>query len=290
MTSQRYLAGGLLIWLSFVTVLFASSPATAAWFATQDVMVPFAQKDGSVLQLYTMVLIPEGHRRFPLAVVSHGSPRHAYDRATMSPAFFANISQWLVNLGFAVAIPMRRGYGRSQGAWAEGYGSCKDPDYANAGHASAQDIEAVITYMRRQAYVDANRIVLVGHSAGGWGSLAAASESPPGVVAAVLFAPGRGSQAPDEVCDGNALVTAAGLFGKTTQVPTLWIHSENDHYFSPKLARDVYDAFRAISHGAAEFIEDPSCLNDGHMLVRNCPEIWQTSVAAFLQKTVTTTR
>ncbi|MGH7114733.1 MAG: alpha/beta hydrolase family protein [Stellaceae bacterium] len=286
MTSQRYLSGGLLIWLWLVTTLLPSLPANAATFATQDVMIPFAQKDGNVLQLDTMVLIPEGHRRFPLAVVSHGSPRHAYQRAYMRPTYFADMGQWLVNLGFVVAIPMRRGYGKSQGAFAEGFGSCAYPDYADAGRASAKDIEAVVTYMDHQTYVDANRIVLIGHSAGGWGSLALASEGPPGLVAAVLFAPGRGSVWPGEVCGRNALVTAAGLFGKTTHVPTLWIYSENDHYFSPKLARSIYDAFHATTHGPADFIEEPSCSDEGHMLVRRCPDVWHASVAAFLQKTV----
>jgi hypothetical protein len=87
MTLQRYLPGGLLIWLSFITGLLAWLPASAASFATQGVMIPFTQKDGSVLELDTMVLTPEGRRRFPLAVVSHGSPRYAYQRAGMSLTF-----------------------------------------------------------------------------------------------------------------------------------------------------------------------------------------------------------
>jgi predicted acyl esterase len=121
----------LLIGLSLVTALLCPFPANAQTFATQDVMIPFAQKDGSVLQLDTMIFIPEGQRRFPLAIVSHGSPRSAYARPGMSPSFFTYTAQWLVNLGFAVAIPMRRGYGKSQGTWAEGFGPCKDPDYVN---------------------------------------------------------------------------------------------------------------------------------------------------------------
>jgi len=290
MASHRYMPGDLLIWLSFVTGLLVSLPASAAPFTTQRVMIPFVQKDGGVSQLDTMVLVPEGGRRFPLAVVSHGSPRYAYERDGMSPMRFDDMGQWLVSLGFAVAIPMRRGYGKSQGAWAEGFGSCAHPDYRDAGRASAQDIEAVITYMRRQVYVDANRVVLIGHSAGGWGSLAAASENPPGLVGAVLFAPGRGSLAPDEVCGADALAATAGLFGKTTHLPTLWIYSENDHYLSPRLARDLYNGFRATTDGPAEFIEEPNCSKDGHMLLFRCPDIWHTSVAAFLQRTVATTR
>jgi dienelactone hydrolase len=283
---QHFHRGGSLIWLALAANLLTSFPAIAASFTTENVMIPFAQTGGSTVQLDTMILVPEGHQRFPLAVVSHGSPRRASDRANMSPTAFADMGKWLIDQGFAVAIPMRRGYGKSQGAWVEGFGSCQDPDYAKGGRASAQDIEAVIAYMRRQSYIDPNHVVLIGHSAGGWGSLAAASESPAGLVAAVLFAPGRGSTSPDEVCGGNALATAAGEFGKTTHVPTLWLYSENDHFFGAKVANDMYGAFHANTVGLAEFIETPSCSSDGHMMVRRCPENWQATVAAFLKKAV----
>jgi dienelactone hydrolase len=144
----------------------------------------------------------------------------------------------------------------------------------------------VVRYMRGQDFVDPARVVLVGHSAGAWGSIAAISDASPGVVAAVAFAPGRGSRAPDDVCGGETLAAAADVFGTTTRVPTLWIYSENDHFFGPRLARNIFDAFHATTHGAAEFVAEPSCSQDGHMLIRRCPEMWHGVVAAFLQKSV----
>jgi dienelactone hydrolase len=248
------------------------------------VAIPFAQADGTILHLAALEITPSPGGRFPLVVISHGSPRRDSDRPGMSPGQYEAVGQWFAERGYAVVIPMRRGYGKSEGPWSESFGSCQTPDYVRGGLGSAQDIEAVVAYMRDQSFIDPDRIVLVGHSAGAWGSIAAASANPPGVVAAIAFAPGRGSLAPDEVCGGDALVRAARSFGATTRIPTLWIYSENDHFFAPKLARDIFDAFHAGTQAKAEFIAAPSCGRDGHMLVLRCSSDWQSAVAAFLQE------
>jgi dipeptidyl aminopeptidase/acylaminoacyl peptidase len=142
---------------------FGFSPTMAAAFKTQYITIPFTQADGSILHLQSMVLIPDFGGRFPLAVIGHGSPRHDYDRAREAPGDFLSAGRWLLDQGYAVVIPMRRGYGQSQGVWAEGFGSCQNPDYVRAGRASAQDIEAVVKYMRDQSFIDAGRNVLIGH-------------------------------------------------------------------------------------------------------------------------------
>ena len=202
----------------------------------------------------------------------------------MAPADLLDVGRWLVDQGYAVAIPMRSGFGQTGGPWSEGYGNCGNPNYARAARGSGGQIETVVKYMQGQGFVDPDRVVLVGHSAGGWGSIGAASQSPPGVVAVVAFAAGIGSYAPDIVCDGDALVAAAGVFGSTTRVPELWIYSDNDHFFGPKLARRMFDAFHASTHGAAEFLAGPACFEDGHQLVHRCPDAWHSTVAAFLKK------
>ncbi len=268
-----------------LTGAFGSPGIAAPLYRTLSMEIPFTETNGGVLRLQTLVLVPQGGGRFPLAVLSHGAPRKDSDRPTMSPADLLDVGTWLVGQGYAVAIPMRRGYGLSQGPYAEGYGSCSHPNFVRAGRSSAEDIEAVVRYMRGQSFVDADRVVLVGHSAGAWGSLAAASEDPPGVVAAVAFAPGRASRAPDEVCDGNGLVAAARVFGETTRIPVLVIDSNNDHYFSIRLAKSIFEGFSATTHATAEFVDAPGCFSDGHMLIHWCPNAWHSAVALFLQKT-----
>jgi alpha/beta superfamily hydrolase len=168
----------LLAPICFLLVLVGSPLAVAAPFNAHPMTIPFAQPDGSMLQLSSLTLSPQKRGRFPLAVVSHGSPRSVDDLPRMAPEDLLNVGKWLVDRGYAVVIPMRRGYGHSQGVFAEGYGFCQSPNYVRGGRASAQDIEAVTRFMQGQSFVDASHVVLIGHSAGAWGSIAAASEPP----------------------------------------------------------------------------------------------------------------
>ena len=259
--------------------------ATADW---RYVYIPFTQPNAPTLELWALEVVPTGDRRFPLAVISHGTPREDSQRPRMTPMGFRSVATWFADHGFAVVVPMRRGYGQSDGPWVESIGTCRTSDYERAGLESAADIEAVITYMRSQSFVDPRRIVLVGHSAGGWGSVALASQNPLGVRAVVAFAPGRGSYAPDQVCDGPGLAKAAHAFGATVHVPSLWIYSANDHFFGPTLARSIFDAFHDSAAAPATFLAEPACSQDGHMLIFRCPDDWHDAVAAFLQRTMGT--
>lgn len=117
---------------------------------------------------------PEGSGPFPAIVLSHGSPVSPAARPTYN-AKFPVASAVFVKWGFVVLNPLRRGYGQSGGSFEEDFGSCTNPYYVEAGLETAKDIAAAVAYLRTQPFVDGNRIVLVGQSAGGWGSLAAAS-------------------------------------------------------------------------------------------------------------------
>jgi dienelactone hydrolase len=275
----------LAVMLALAGLLWSGpGPARAASPGWQYIAIPFTQPDGTTVQLVALAIVPAGTGRFPLAIVSHGSPRDASVRRSMAPGTYQSVGQWLADQGYAVVIPMRRGYGQSGGQSAESYGSCRSPDYVRGGLGTAQDIQAVVDFMRGQSFVDPARVVLVGHSAGAWGSIAVASLNPPGVVGVVAFAPGRGSTAPDEDCGSDALVRAAARFGQTARVPTLWIFSQNDHFFAPALARSMFDAFEGASHAPAQFVAAPSCSKDGHQLVLRCPDDWHATVAAFLRQ------
>jgi hypothetical protein len=177
---------------------------------------------------------------------------------------------------------LRRGYGRSEGTVAESYGTCTDPQFARAGLTSAQDIVQTVSFFQKQHFVDLGRVLLVGVSAGGFGSIAAASLEPTGLVAVVNFAGGRGSTADDTVCEPSELVDAYAEFGKTVRVPSLWIYSQNDHFFGPDLARRMFTAFRN-SGAPAELTIAPPYKNDGHSLIFAQP-LWRDTVYDFLRR------
>jgi dienelactone hydrolase len=216
-------------------------------------------------------------------VLSHGSPRNAQERKLAGRQRLAAQSAQFVKMGFAVAVPTRRGYGNSEGRWAESYGPCSNPDYYHAGLESARDLRAAIEAVSREPWVDSSRVVLAGQSAGGFGSVAASSLPLEGLLGVVNFAGGRGSLAPDEVCGESRLVEAMSRYGSAARVPELWIYSVNDRFFPPKLARRMYEAFVGAG-GAAEFVEAPAYGIDGHGYFARAMEDWSPRVAAFMRR------
>ncbi len=115
-------------------------------------------------------------------------------------------------------------------------------------------------------------------------TVALTADAPPGLIAAINFAGGRGSPHDFEVCREDRLAAAFRTFGKSSRVPMLWVYSENDHFFGPALAAKLYDAFEAAG-GNAEFIKAEPFGKDGHHLfsLAGIP-IWTGYVDAFLAK------
>jgi dienelactone hydrolase len=249
----------------------------------QVFLVPFG--GSSDILLHTIVFRPKGDGPFPLAIINHGSPRSPAERPSLT-ARFATAAEWFVDRGFAVAVPTRRGYGPTGGTWVEDQGRCDSPDYYNAGLVTSQDIRATLVYMREQRLVDANRVVLVGQSAGGWGVLASAGQKMPGVVAIVNFAGGRGSRGPDNVCTPYALVQAMQRYGAGADMPILSIYTANDSYFNPSLAKQMHEAFVAGGASKAKLLQLSAFGRDGHGMVghRDGPDFWGRRVEAFLRE------
>ncbi|MCQ3943300.1 MAG: peptidase [Alphaproteobacteria bacterium] len=245
-------------------------------------------QDTSVL-MRTLVFRPPGAGPFPLVIINHGSVQSAEMRAKLVHAEFRAASQWFVARGYAVALPQRPGHGETGGPYFETNspaGGCDNADYRRAGLATADTIEAVIRFFARQPFVKRAGIVVVGHSAGGWGALALAGRNPPGVEAIVNFAGGRGGQMagrPNNNCLPERLVEAARRFGASARVPVLSIYSENDSFFSPRIARALNDAYRAAG-GRLQFHLLPGFGTDGHALfgAREGVAVWGPIVERFL--------
>jgi dienelactone hydrolase len=211
----------------------------------QQWLVPSADPDTAA---HAVLFRPPGEGPFRLAVIAHASTQNALRRAQMPQPEYLALSAWLVAHGFAVLVPERSGHGATGGRYLEDQGGCEDADYIGAGRATAASIEAALNHLRGQSFIRHDGVVIIGHSAGGWGALALAGENPPGVSAIIAFAPGRGSHAddvPQKVCAPQALISAAAEFGKLARVPMTWLMAANDSYFSPELSRQMADAFRS---------------------------------------------
>jgi pimeloyl-ACP methyl ester carboxylesterase len=167
-----------------------------------------------------------------------------------------------------VLVPERPGHGASGGKYLEDQGGCDEADYFRSGRATADAIASAADFMRKQSFIKPGGMVIVGHSAGGWGALALAAEDPKDVAAIILFAAGRGGRAndfPNQVCAPHTLVAAAREFGKGARVPVTWLVAANDSYFSPALSGQLADAFRA-GGGKVDFHALPASGGEGHWL------------------------
>ncbi|MGE0718548.1 MAG: alpha/beta hydrolase family protein [Alphaproteobacteria bacterium] len=226
---------------------------------------------------------PSGAGPFPIALLSHGSPRDGSERRRMRADAAARPARELARRGWAALSVLRRGYGTSDGEFAEDAGRCGARDYAAAGRESARDLAAAVAWLGAQPWADRDRLLLVGVSAGGFASTALAAQPPPGLRAVVSFAGGRGSRGPDDVCQPDRLVAAFRAFGRTARVPALWIYARNDLYFGPDLARAMHAAF--TEGGApAELHLMPPWGEDGHRLYGGAPDLWWPIVDDFLAR------
>jgi len=206
-----------------------------------------AGPDGSRLEV--LWVRPQGDGPFPLAVISHGLPRRLGREASWRPQMFDAVATEFARRGWAAAVVMRPGFGRSSGRFREGYGGCDDPDFAGAGQATADSFEMAAAALSRAPFVDASTILGVGQSAGGFGVLAFSTRAVPGLRAVVNFVGGRGSRAADEVCAQPQLTAAFATFGAASRVPSLWIYADGDTYFEPDLARSFHGAFTGAGGG-----------------------------------------
>jgi dienelactone hydrolase len=265
-----------------IAFLLLLSGANGQSLTREELRIPMAAAGSEGLE--AVLVRPIGSGRYPLILINHGSPRAANMRPDMEAATYIPIANEFARRGFAALIVMRRGYGSSGGTWAEAYGRCENPDYTKAGKAAAADLAAAIAHMSSRPYIDKSRIISIGVSAGGFATVALTADPPPGLVAGINFAGGRGSRDTDDVCEEDELVSAVRTFGRTSRVPMLWVYAQNDKFFGPALARKMRDAFKDVG-GNVEFVIAPAFGTDGHRLFSPDSILaWTPYVDRFLAK------
>src|SRR5580698_6603235 len=268
--------------LLVVLLLAGTAFANAAGpFVLQPFRVPLSSDLGG---LEALLVRPSAPGRYPLALIAHGSPRSPTERPDMTPLAMLPQALEFARRGWAAVIVMRRGYGGSDGGWAETFGGCANPDYADAGLAGADDLKTTLEFVSHRPDVDPTRMIAVGVSAGGFATVALTADPPSGLVAAISFAGGRGSVADNDVCHPDRLIDAFRTFGKRSRVPMLWVYATNDHFFGPDLAQQLDAAFTGAG-GHVDFISAPAFGSDGHGLFSPAGiPVWTPYVEQFLQQ------
>ena len=281
----RLLVGTAVCLATAATAFAQTQPRASAAVSEKLVLVP---SPVAGVMMRTRVYRPAGAGRYPLVVISHGTSSNRKLRAFQKLSIYRDLALWFRRRGFVAAVPQRPGHGATGGKWLEDYGRCEDPHYARAGFAIAASISKTIDYMIKQPYVRKRPVLLVGHSAGAWGTLAFASQNPRTAAAVINFAGGLGGRSynwPNRNCAPDRLIRTVRRFGRTTRIPTLWLYARNDSYFGPDLSRAMSEAYRKAG-GRVEYHLLPAAGDDGHFLLfdRSAAASWQPLLAAFLRR------
>jgi dienelactone hydrolase len=263
-----------------VILLTHSTPVPAvtldAALNEQIVMIP-AVSGGESVELETTVFKPPGEGPFPLVIMNHGkalgNPRaQGRDR-------FVVISREFVRRGYAVVIPMRKGFSKSTGDYV-------DPGCNMTAHGQMQadDLQGTLEYLRSQRWVDKDRIVVAGQSYGGLTALAFGTRNFPGVRGLINFAGGLRMHGGDCRWE-SSLVKAFASFGAKTALPSLWFYGANDMHFGPDLATRMYDAYNQAG-GQAKLVAYGAFKKDAHGMSgsRDGVKIWWPETEKFLKE------
>jgi pimeloyl-ACP methyl ester carboxylesterase len=181
--------------------------------------------DGKEIKLETFEYVPANWNG-KVIIMSHGSTG-GNEKAIKASTRFLNISKFALDNGYVFVVYMRKGRGKSDGDFTEETGRC---DYGNltreVAEAEAQ-LEQVIQQVSAKYRVP--KVILMGHSRGGFLSSIYASRHPAQVQAVVNLAGGWST-----ACEGRNGGFGRRALEESAKVyrPQFWAYFENDSYFA----------------------------------------------------------
>jgi dienelactone hydrolase len=230
------------------------------------------------LRIQAYLYKPEGVGPFPAVIYNHGT-RDGRERESFT---FPHIGRMLTRAGYAVLVPERRGYGKSDGKlwWQEG---AEGPALIARLQAETDDVLAAVEYLRRLQYVDAGRLGIMGWSFGGVVTMMAASRSKAFLVA-VDQAGGALSWDGSSAMQG-ALISAA----KTSSTPTLFMVAKNDRTTASVTTLASIFAKRGVPHRLIVYEEFTpprrGAAAPGHALFSaQGASLWEKDVLEFVDR------
>ena len=199
------------------------------------------------------------------------------------------MAEFFASLGYVVAYPLRRGYGETGGTFAEGgSGFCStNTEFASAGYATADDIEAVVKSMTARKTLFVTRpSSLATQAAGGEVLLSQAGVRKALPLTSISLAGMAPEKESPTANPGMGRSTAAVTkFGKSARQPMLWLYVENDTFIGPSLARRMHEAFtRAGGKARLELMLPYE--NEGHYLFSDDGiSVWGPVIEKWLTRT-----
>jgi len=170
----------------------------------------------------TFVQLTRLTKKYPAMIVNHGSEQDASDAR--------NLGKLYVDHGFILFVPHRHGHGLSKeaGPWiVEQERQAHSDLFTLELHELAnKDVMAAVNWLKRQPYVDTQRIAMTGGSYGGIQTLLTADKDP-GLRAYIAFTPGTQSWGIAPL--RNRLIEAV----RNEKAPMFIIQNEGDYSIAP---------------------------------------------------------
>jgi dienelactone hydrolase len=213
--------------LGGAAALAALAPARQAGAQAPHTEV-FYRSDNLNIQAY--LYRPTGSGPFPLVIYNHGS-RPGGERRSLP---FLYIGALFTRAGYAVLVPERRGYGRSDGTThAEEFGRDVGPRLVSRLNEETDDVLAGLEYAATQPGIDWRRAALVGWSLGGIITIFTLARS-------AAFRCGIAQAGGALTWDRSAAIRASlPAAARAAQAPLLMMIAENDRSTAPVTTLDA---------------------------------------------------
>jgi dienelactone hydrolase len=262
--------------------------AVLDWAEPERLFLEGPQENGAApARLETVLFRPAGRGPgpFPLLVFHHGSTGNGDDPAIFSWTYWNYaIAEYFTARGWLVAFPQRRGRGRSEGLYDEGFApdraqgySCDPAISLRGADRALADAEAAVAALRRRTDVAPGPILTGGISRGGVLAIAFAGRHPDQVAGVLNFVGGwigTGCGTAEEI--NGPLFRGGGRYRR----PTLWIYGNGDGYYPPDHSRANFELFRQEG-GTGRFLVLDVPGGEGHA-VAAYRELWLEPVGSYL--------
>ncbi|HEY3305920.1 MAG TPA: prolyl oligopeptidase family serine peptidase [Candidatus Binatia bacterium] len=265
---QIFVRGSFALWVA------AFFPAIqSAWGqATGPDLIGFKSGD---LELKGFVWKPSGDGPFPALLWNHGSEK--------SPGSVETVAPYFVSKGFIFFVPHRRGQGRSPGPYIMDELSGAVSKSKRGGmsvklhETHFQDQLAGLKYLMALAYVDKNRIAVMGASFGGIQTMLAV-ERGPGYRVAVNCS--GGTETWSGSSDLRSLLIAAA---RKATMPVFFLQAENDHDLTPNrvLSEEVRKSGQPVE--AKVYPAFGFGFREGHSFCSRGAKTWGPDVLKFIE-------
>ena len=266
---------------------FGTPEETVRWTDGEAIFLETDLKENDTnVRLETVLYKPSGKGPFPLAVINHGSTGGGNDPALEKETWEnAWLADYLNERGWIVAFPQRRGRGRSDGLYDEGFAADRskgytcDPTLSLAGADRAlEDLRAAVTALQKLPEVKPEPVLMTGISRGGALSVAYSGlypEETRGVINFVGGWMGDGCEQADKI--NQSLLVKGARFPQQT----LWLYGRDDLFYSIAHSRSNFEAFRNAGGTGAFFEITVPGENNGHWVLV-VPPLWEEDVEAYL--------